>query len=122
MRYLFRYSVTIVLLPCLIVYIHGISVIWLIYQFEWEDIVTHHCQQYSLEECDGKQYINFILDAAPADAQRLPQPPATVDELRAMLQYNNAITAPQVFCSILLYSLPEATHRGFRVKIFHPPC
>ena len=115
--------VTALLLPFVLVYSHGAAVAWGIYLWEWEDIVTHYCQEYSTSECDGKAFVNAMLDKKDGRYPSLPHAPQNIQEMRAVAAraLESRLTTPKTdfLPSTVITSLP---HRGFIRGVFHPPC
>jgi hypothetical protein len=108
-----------------LVYTEGISVVWCIFVFEQEDIVANYCQQFSLDECDGKAYVVALLDATFLDAsatnrQSAPKPPVTLPELRAII-HNPALSASLWRGIVRFFWLNLPIQRGFKPCVFHPP-
>lgn len=104
------------------VYANGEAVAWCIYLWEWEDIVTHYCQSYSTEECDGKEYVKAVLEKQDNRYPALPHAPFNVQKMRSTPARNiiSVITlTPQI---IPHFSATVCmVHRGFVRGVFRPP-
>ncbi|MBL7990662.1 MAG: hypothetical protein JNN25_04420 [Candidatus Kapabacteria bacterium] len=128
---LFRHSTlqrlcTAVLLPFVLIAMNGIGFAWVIYEWEWEDILTHHYQALDPNDiCNkalGRGYVCEILDKSAGQDPTLPKPPVIIQELRAVLT-TRPHTRPSHFSApILLPPCKEGTPSlGFFDSIFRPP-
>lgn len=115
-------AIALLLMPFLLVYANGMAMVWLIYQWEWEDIVTHHCQQFSTTECDGKAYVNAVLDARHGDDTSLPRPPSAIQELRALIPTHVFIPHSRFAKRCFAVVPVQSPHPGFSLGVFRPPC
>jgi hypothetical protein len=118
------------------VYANGISVVWLVYEFEREDIIANYYQYADPEDCAtsrseaGRIYVAARLDASMPQAeiaatdthgQSAPPPPAHLQELYAVL--NDAMTSVHSQAAFRLARYTSSAHlrRGCYVRIFRPP-
>lgn len=119
--------IALVLLPFVLVYIHGASVAWLIYEWEWEDILTHHFQTLNPYDASNKArgaaYIHQALEKHDAPVPDAPQPPLEIQELRAVLHELSA-HLPEInfFQSRIIPRATGLPTRGFFAEVFRPPC
>ncbi len=118
----FLHIVAILVLPFVVVYTHGVSVAWLIYLHEWEDIVTHYCQEFSTEECDGKAFVNAVLDAQHDPQNSLPKPPVSIQEMRAILLFAAAQAHKTLVRFFHTDHHTDSPLRGYLRGVFRPPC
>lgn len=113
---------TALLLPFVLVYAHGAAVVWGIYLWEWEDIVTHYCQEFSTSQCDGKAYVNAMLEKKDSRYPALPRAPQNIQEMRSVPVHlhKSRLTIPSIDLSpsSVITSPP---HRGFVRGVFRPP-
>ena len=129
--YLVRHTIpqriiTALLLPFVIVAMNGTGFAWLIYEWEWEDILTHHYQTLDPNDASnkavGRAYICEILERNTAQDPTLPKPPVVVQELRSILT-----TLPTTLqARILTYTFfstdtEGAPLLGFLRNVFRPP-
>ncbi len=110
------------LLPFVLVYAHGAAVAWCIYLWEWEDIVTHYCQQYSTDECDGKAYMNAVLDHTDTRYPALPHAPTNIQEMRSVAPTwlkLHFFSSPHTFLSFT--TIRQNPRKGWLRGVFRPP-
>jgi hypothetical protein len=118
--------VAALLLPFVLVATNGSGFAWAIYEWEWEDILTHHYQTLDPNNTSnkalGRTFVCKILDQNTGQDPTQPKPPVVLQELRAVL-------AVQSFSEhTLINALPritpssEGTPRlGFYADVFRPP-
>lgn len=115
--------VTALLLPFVLVFTHGSTVAWVIYFWEWEDIVTHYCQEYSTAECDGKAFVNAVLEHKDGRYPALPHAPQNIQEMRSVAARVLSVSFASPYFTYSLF--PQNVlfpHRGFLRGVFRPPC
>ena len=128
---LFRHSamqhlVTAVLLPFVLIAMNGIGFAWVIYEWEWEDILTHHYQTLDPNDVSnkalGRGYVCEILDKSTGQDPTLPKPPIVIQELRAVLTTKPHTLQSHFSATLLLPPCKEgAPSLGFFDSIFRPP-
>ncbi len=127
----FRYPIvqrliTALLLPFVLVATNGSGFAWAIYEWEWEDILTHHYQALDPNNASnkalGRTFVCKILDQNTGQDPTQPKPPVVLQELRAVLavQSFSQHTALTVHTRITPRSA-GSTLLGFHADVFHPP-
>lgn len=126
-RSLTQRIVTAFLLPLVLVALNGTGLAWCIYEWEWEDILTHHYQHFDpnnpVNKEIGRGYITRVLENNKhGNDSTLPKPAATTPDLRAV-QSSCALTPiPALSQEILPAPHSQGTLlRGSDRDIFHPP-
>lgn len=119
-------AIAMLLLPFLLVYANGMATAWLIYECEWEDILTHHFQTLTPDDASNKElgraYVCQILDKNFGQDPTQPKPPVTVPELRAVLALQHSTPSPQFSPKKLIMPPSEGSILlGCPQEIFHPP-
>jgi hypothetical protein len=115
--------ITAFLLPFVLVYANGSAVAWCIYLWEWEDIVTHYCQAYSTEECDGKAFVNAVLEKKDNRYPALPHAPQNIQELRSTAaRFLHVHLIHYTTHQSSLFEEFSSPHRGYLRDVFRPPC
>jgi hypothetical protein len=137
-------SIAAITLGFFCVYVNGLAVVWLVYEFEREDIIANYFQYTDPEGRDkvhpaansidaGRIYIAAVferstghasdtyLHTSSAQESSAPKPPATVQELLAIvheLTHTTRLNASSVFrFTLYLAWFPCGCSHG----IFHPP-
>jgi hypothetical protein len=121
-----KQALTLLLLPFLLVYANGMATAWLIYECEWEDILTHHFQTLIPNNASNKElgraYICQILDKNFGQDPTQPKPPITVPELRAVIALRSIHSPSRFFLQKLVIPTSEGMPLlGSPQEIFHPP-
>lgn len=118
--------ITALFLPFILVAMNGTGFAWLVYEWEWEDILTHHYQTLDPNDASnkaiGRIYICEILDRNTAQDPTLPKPPVVVQELRSVLTI--LPSTPQARILRHTYFPPDtegAPLLGFLRNVFRPP-
>lgn len=128
---LFRHSalqrlITSLFLPFVLIAMNGIGFAWVIYEWEWEDILTHHYQTLDPNDASnkalGRGYVCEILDKNSGQDSTLPKPPVIIQELRAVLTTRPSTLQSYFSTPILFPPCKEgALSPGFFDSIFRPP-
>ena len=130
MKY-FRYSIVrrlivALLLPFVLVATNGSGFAWAIYEWEWEDILTHHYQALDPNNASnkalGRTFVCKILDQNTGQDPTQPKPPVVLQELRAVLTFQAFSENTAFIASIRSTPRSEgAPLLGFHADVFHPP-
>ncbi len=127
----FRYPIvqrliTALLLPFVLVATNGSGFAWAIYEWEWEDILTHHYQTLDPNNANnkalGRTFVCKILDQNTGQDPAQPKPPVVLQELRAVLTFQafseNTAFTPSIRSTPRSEGSPLL---GFHADVFHPP-
>lgn len=118
--------ITALLLLFLLVAMNGTGFAWLIYEWEWEDILTHHYQTLNPNDASnktiGRTYICEILERNTAQDPTLPKPPVVVQELRSILTTLPTTSQVQILThTFFTTDTKNAPLLGFLRNVFRPP-
>ncbi len=114
------------LLPFVLVAMNGTGFAWAIYEWEWEDIVTHHYQALDPNSTHSKElgrgYVCEILDKNSGQDSTLPKSPVVIQELRAVLTIRPHALQSDFIVSISIPPCAEGSPLlGFFDDVFRPP-
>ncbi len=132
MMIFFRHSlaqriITAFLLPLVLVALNGTGVALCIYEFEWEDILTHHYQHFDPTNLSnkalGREFITRVLENNKhGNDHTLPKPAATTPDLRAVPTVSALPLIPAIHHTITFTPRTQGfLLRGSLPDIFHPP-
>ena len=118
--------ITSLLLPFVLVAMNGTGFAWAIYEWEWEDILTHHYQMLDPNDANskalGRGYVCEILNKNSGQSPTLPKSPVVIQELRAVLTIRVHALQSHFTVSILIPPCAEGSPLlGFFDDVFRPP-
>lgn len=120
---MFSKSITIVLTMLFILYSNSISVVWMLYFYEKEDIILYFCPYDSQNGGDGTAYIQRMLDGDTAASRSKSTAPRVLisQESTVYLLVEPEIPIILPKSPILFGEYQHTLHLGYYPSVFRPP-
>ncbi|MCS6809496.1 MAG: hypothetical protein RML40_11885 [Bacteroidota bacterium] len=124
---LVQYATVAFLLPCVLIALNGTGIAWCIYEWEWEDILTHYYQSSDPTNPNnkhlGRTFITRILENNKHGSDpTLPKPAAITPDIRAIQVLLPTEPAPPMsHCRYILFRSKGSVSLGCTREVFHPP-